>query len=93
MMENTDTDTGNEEILPPLPHEDRDFFLDLIDNPLELNEVPSNSQSQPNTKATATPKPGSNGHVNVSPSRKSCTEPSALQADTVRVAGSINQTT
>lgn len=91
MMENTDT--GNEKILPPLPNEDRDFFLDLIDNPQELNEAPINYQSQLNTNRTATPNPGRNGHVNVSPSRKSCTEPSALQADTVRVAGSISQTT
>jgi uncharacterized protein (DUF1778 family) len=36
-MENDDT--GCEEILPSLPNEDRDYFLNLIDNPPEPNEV------------------------------------------------------
>ena len=32
-------DLAAEEILPPLPSEDRDFLLNVIDNPPEPNEA------------------------------------------------------
>ena len=43
-MENYDKCT--EEILPPLPNEDRDFFLNLIGNPPEPNEALRNDAKE-----------------------------------------------